>query len=98
MVMKNVTTDDPNVETEYVMYTDVDVLFWDDVTSCSFEKPAVLSLAGEHIKGTRVNSGPCAPACTHSDACIGPRWGSAPPACSPTATRVWSPQVTSRQC
>ena len=45
------------VDTEYVLYTDTDVLFLKDFNECSLPKPSVLMLGGEDVKGKMANTG-----------------------------------------
>ena len=46
-----------DIEADYVLYTDVDVLFMQDLTSCSLEPPELFALGGEIGMGTKANSG-----------------------------------------
>ena len=57
LIMKDMALKDPNIETEYILYTDADVMFWMDINTCSFNKPEILSIGPEWTKGLKVNSG-----------------------------------------
>jgi hypothetical protein len=46
-----------NIDLEYVLYTDTDVLFFKDIDSCSLPKPSVISIGPENYKNTSGNSG-----------------------------------------
>jgi hypothetical protein len=61
LILKGMQLTDPGIEKEYLLYTDADVMFWNDVNSCSFAKPPILSIGPEWTKGLKVNSGstPC---------------------------------------
>ena len=53
--LKPVSTD---TESEYVLYTDIDVLFLQNFDSCSIQpKPDILALGAEHQPGTKANTG-----------------------------------------
>lgn len=45
------------VDTEYVLYTDADVLFLNDVNECNLMKPKVIMVGPEHVKDTIANTG-----------------------------------------
>lgn len=50
--------DDPTLEKEYIFYTDTDVLFLQDITTCSFpNKPPFLTMSAETAAGRAENSG-----------------------------------------
>eukprot|EP01041_Mallomonas_annulata_P001074 gene1074-2102_t len=44
-------------ETNYVLYTDVDVMFFDDVNSCMLQKPAIIAMGPEIERNSTTNSG-----------------------------------------
>jgi hypothetical protein len=46
-----------DVDTEYVLYTDADIMFLSDINSCSLPKPAIMSIGPEHEHGTKENTG-----------------------------------------
>lgn len=46
-----------DADPEYVLYTDADVLFYRDFTSCTLSKPAILALGAETVLSTKSNSG-----------------------------------------
>lgn len=48
---------DPNLESEYVFYTDTDVIFLDDINTCILPKPRVLAIGAEHVHDTKGNTG-----------------------------------------
>ena len=45
------------VDTDYVLYTDTDILFLKDFNECSLPKPSVMMLGGEDVKGKMANTG-----------------------------------------
>ena len=45
------------VDTDFVLYTDTDIMFLKDFDECSLPKPSVLMLGGEDIKGKMANTG-----------------------------------------
>lgn len=49
--------DEACVETDYYLYTDTDVLFLQDISSCSFNKPPIYTISAEAHKGTPFNTG-----------------------------------------
>ena len=49
--------DKNTTEFEYVFYTDVDVLFLKDISTCMLKKPAIISLGPEIEMNSSVNSG-----------------------------------------
>ena len=51
------TLNSSEVDTEYVLYTDTDVLFFNDFTECSLPKPAILYMGPENIRKKINNSG-----------------------------------------
>ena len=48
---------DDNIEARYVLYTDVDIMFMQDINSCTLEAPAILALGGEGQKDKKENTG-----------------------------------------
>ena len=46
-----------DIETDYVLYTDVDVLFMQNINSCTLEAPQLFALGGEFAMGEKANSG-----------------------------------------
>ena len=48
---------DSDIDPNIVLYTDIDVMFLNDITSCNIEAPEVLSIGAEHERGTKVNTG-----------------------------------------
>ena len=46
-----------DVDHQYVLYTDADVMFYQDITSCSLEKPAVLAMGPEFERNKIKNAG-----------------------------------------
>lgn len=56
-IMSMANFDSKAVETEYVLYTDTDVVFQKDIDSCTFKKPNDIMLGGEFHKGKLENSG-----------------------------------------
>lgn len=57
VVLQNLTVDDPDVETSYILYTDVDVMFLKDINTCNTKKPAILAVGPEFVKGEIANTG-----------------------------------------
>jgi hypothetical protein len=51
------STPPPDVEAQYVLYTDVDVLFLNDIDSCTIEPPRHVRMGAEIKRGEIVNSG-----------------------------------------
>lgn len=56
-VINKMELDSAKVETCYVLYTDTDVMFLNDIDSCSFKCPNTMMMGPEHKRGTKTNSG-----------------------------------------
>lgn len=46
-----------NVDTNYVLYTDTDVMFYADINSCLLKKPAIIAMGPEIERNSSTNSG-----------------------------------------
>ena len=46
-----------DVELEYVLYTDIDVMFMQDITSCTLEAPDIFAIGGQKKMGEKANTG-----------------------------------------
>lgn len=58
-LVRNVMTNlDKDVyDLDYVLYTDTDVLFFQDFNECTVQKPKVICMGSEHVHNTIINSG-----------------------------------------
>lgn len=58
-IVRNLLTDlDPNqYDLDYALYTDTDVLFFNDFNECSIPKPPILAMGPESNRGSQGNSG-----------------------------------------
>jgi hypothetical protein len=77
LILKGMQLTDPDIETKYLLYTDADVMFWSDLTSCSFGTPPILSIGPEWSRGVKANSG------TPNPCCYAPLQVNMPPAQAP---------------